>query len=61
MGFLDVGEGCGIVVNDTAATKLNGLNKKLCPLQPSLSLPGKAWVQHAAAGAARWGSRWSLL
>lgn len=29
MGFLHVGEGCGIVVNDTAATKLNGLNKKV--------------------------------
>lgn len=39
MGFLGVGEGCGIVVNDTAATKLNGLEKKWCPLQPSLSVP----------------------
>lgn len=28
MGFLGLGEGCGIVVNDTVATKLNGLKKK---------------------------------
>lgn len=51
MGFWGVGEGCGIVVNDTAATKLKGGDKSgvlcsqpfLCPHTKELCVGGNVW------------------
>lgn len=53
--FLGVGEGCGIVANDTAATKLNGVEKSGVLYSHPFLRPGEKWGAVCCGGGTRGG------